>query len=202
MKYDSHERRCQLREEKNKLRSEFREKRAAIPEEVKKARDNKINEILSGLVSFRFSDTILIYYPLKDEIDMLPLVNKAFSMGKKVAFPKTGECGIMDFYIIHDLEKDFEPGPFGLTEPKADCEKFEIGKDYGKVLIIIPAFSFDKEGNRLGYGKGYYDRFLDKLEAKTIGICYYDFLSDSLPHGCHDKKVDFIVTEKGVKLIG
>ncbi|MBO4355460.1 MAG: 5-formyltetrahydrofolate cyclo-ligase [Clostridia bacterium] len=199
---DDWERRTKLREEKNKLREEYRSKRASLPEETKNCYDSKINCIISGLVSFRFADTIMFYHPMKEEIDILPLAQKALSMNKKVAFPKIVSCGIMDFYFINDMKEDFEPGTWGILEPKTSCEKFEIGQDYGKIMMIIPALSYDRTGNRLGYGKGYYDRYLEKVPVKSIGICYNDFFVQSLPRGCHDKKVDLVVTEKGVTCIG
>ena len=99
----------------------------------------------------------------------------------------------MDFYYIQSIE-DLAPGMFGVLEPEANPEHLYDERDGG--LCIVPAFSYDWQGYRLGYGKGYYDRFLSRFEGNIVGICYSDCVQRTLPHGRYDRPVELLVTEK------
>jgi 5-formyltetrahydrofolate cyclo-ligase len=87
-------------------------------------------------------------------------------------------------------------GSFGVDEP--DPAKHIMVGDTKDCVCIVPAFMFDKQGFRLGYGKGYYDRYLSRYKGSTIGICYSENLVDELFHGKYDRTVDMIITEKDI----
>jgi 5-formyltetrahydrofolate cyclo-ligase len=90
---------------------------------------------------------------------------------------------------------DLEDGAYGIKEPKGNCELFS-GRE--KSLCILPALAFDRAGYRLGYGGGYYDRFLFRFNLTTVGLVYEEFLFDELPKDEHDKKASILIKEGGV----
>jgi 5-formyltetrahydrofolate cyclo-ligase len=101
----------------------------------------------------------------------------------------------MDFYYINSMS-DLVEGHFGVREPNtATCTKVTDFKDS---VCIVPAISYDKLGYRLGYGKGYYDRFLKKFTIISVGMCYNELITDRLPIGEYDVPVDYIITQDGV----
>lgn len=189
-----------LREEKQELRRKYLAMRAAIPPEEKLKMDNRILNLFTSLISYRYADTILMYYPTKGEVDTRPLIRVAIEAGKKVALPVCYDDSRMDFYFIGS-EDDLEIGKYGIPTPKKGCSVFDRDVDRGNIILTVPALAFDKAGYRLGYGKGYYDRYINELEATTVGFVYGDFIADKLPRGRFDISVDLIVSEKGVRLI-
>lgn len=189
-----------IRDIKNRLRAELRSAREALTPEQKASLDQAIGKQFRALASFRFAEVILAYYPLADEIDILPLIEDALKLGKRVALPRCHEGNRMDFYYINSLD-DLEIGAFGIREPKLSCELYDLECEKPAVMLI-PALSYDKYGFRLGYGRGYYDRYVNRFGGVKAGLCYRAFLKDTpLPRGRFDMAVDYIVTEKGVKLV-
>lgn len=189
-----------IRDMKNKIRDSYRAKRLELTAEQKSALDSRICKQLRSLASFRFAEVILAYHPLDDEIDIRPLLRDAFQSGKKIAFPRCGEGGVMDFYYVSSLD-ELEPGKFGIMEPTHSCEKYERSCQT-PALMLIPALVYDNLGFRLGYGRGYYDRYVSSYRGIKAGLCYHSFLrATPLPCGRFDFAVDYIVTEKGVRLI-
>lgn len=141
------------------------------------------------------SSIILVYYSFKDEVNTLNIINRALRENKKVAIPKClDDRGTMEFYYINDLD-DVEEGLYGIMEPKMDCLKCY---NYSRSLCLVPGLGFDKNRHRIGYGKGYYDRFLEKYEGLSIGLCYEEQIKDSLPLEQHDRKLDYVLTDKNL----
>lgn len=185
-----------IRQEKSELRKQYRSLRDSIPEDEKNVLDEKIIRKITQLWSYREEEILLTYVSIGSEVDTKNLIQYALNDGKKVAVPRCGEeTRDMDFYIIKSLD-DLEIGSFGVLEPITDrCEKLE---DLSKGVCIVPALTFDKSGYRLGYGKGYYDKFLSNFSGRIIGVCYSFCVCDKLPHGRFDKKVSSIVTERNI----
>lgn len=100
----------------------------------------------------------------------------------------------MEAYII-TKEEDLEVGKFGIMEPKAGCE---VLMPEQIDLIILPCLSCDRKGNRLGYGGGYYDRYLERCNGVRVVICREKLMLDEIPSETFDQKGDFLVTEKGI----
>ncbi len=189
-----------IREVKNKLRDSYRAKRREMSEQQKASLDCRIVKQLTCLASFRFAEIILAYYPLEDEINIKPLFGQILDSGKRLAFPKCGDNGSMDFYFVSSLDELVE-GRFGIMEPAAAAERYDRTCQL-PVLMLIPALVYDRLGFRLGYGRGYYDRYTATYRGVKAGLCYSSFLRNTpLPHGRFDFAVDYIVTEKGVRLI-
>ena len=190
-----------LREEKNAMRKRFLQMRRELDPQKKEEMDGAIFKALTSLVTYRYAHTVLTYYPKISEVNTLPVIKACLEAGKRVALPRCNESDCtMKYHYIEELS-DLEQGVYNIPAPKEHCPVFS-GEDTGKsILAIVPALSFDKKGYRLGYGKGYYDRYMDTLRATKAGLVYTDFIADTLPIGRYDLAVDLLVTEKGVRII-
>ena len=163
--------------------------------ENKAEKDNAIAAALYLSEVYQRANAILCYASLDDEIATDAIINHALRDGKRVAVPYcTDKNGHMDFYWIDSLNQ-LVPGSFHVREPDiAQCERLT---DASGSIILVPALCFDRQGFRLGYGKGYYDRFLKDANAKSIAICFKEqILKNSLlPITDKDVKVQRIITE-------
>ena len=192
----------ELRTEKNKLRDEYLAKRNSIPDDIKQKTDDKICTLFTSLVTYRYSDVLLMYYPTKNEIDVLPIVKKALEAGKTVAFPCCDtEKRTMEFRCVTSLDQLDAKGAFDIPEPTKDCPLYDPKTNKAPAVCVVPAILYDNAGYRIGYGKGFYDRYLPHFSGTTVGLCYADFILPTLPRGRFDLSVDVIVTEKGVKAL-
>ncbi len=184
-----------LMTEKTELRRKYKQLRNAISESDREEYNKKIlvNFIESDV--FKQSEIILSYVSYNGEADTFGIIDKSLSAGKKVAIPYCHEKE-MYFYSINSLN-DLEVGKYGILtvnpEGRTPLNSFE------KALCIVPALSFDVNGNRLGYGGGYYDRFLADNNIISIGLCFGNCLCDRLPTEKHDIKVNYILNEKFLK---
>lgn len=194
----------QIKDAKDRLRAEYKEKRAQIPQNIRKVYDEKICNRIMSLVSYRFSDTVLLYAAINSEINLEYLANSALACGKKLAFPRCRENGKMTFHYVTSLD-DLKKGSYNIPEPDESMPTVELGQfnDKNRCLCIIPALVFDKAGHRIGYGKGYYDRVLSGgFKGTKLGVAYSDFILNTVPFGKFDMTVDLTVSEKGVILSG
>ncbi len=149
------------------------------------------NRVLA-LASWQEAGTLLLYYPLADEVDVRPLIKDAYKNGKKVLLPVVkGEELELHLY---EGESSLREGAFGIMEPTGPLFAPE---NYGEIeLAIIPGMAFDGAGHRLGRGKGYYDRLLPQLKtAELKGICFpFQFLDD-VPAEAHDIAVQEVIAD-------
>ncbi len=144
---------------------------------------------------FNEFDTFLIYVSVNNEVATTDIINYLLYNNKKVAVPYCiGKE--MNFYYINSLAELIN-GKFDI--PSVDINKSQKCNFYSDALCIVPGVSFDNYGNRLGYGGGYYDRFLSENKNCTLGLCYERCLSDLLPTDIYDIKMDFILTEKCIR---
>ena len=185
-----------IRPIKKQMRSSCKEARRSMDKTLKANLDKKIQNKLLNLFVVREADVVLTYVSTPIEVKTLDFITTLLEQGKKVAVPKClNDKGDMDFFIINSLD-DLEDGYFGVREPNPGTATKVTTTE--KTVCIVPAFLFDEKGYRLGYGKGYYDRFLSKFGGKTVGICYEENIRDSLMHGKYDRPVSLIVTEKRI----
>lgn len=136
--------------------------------------------------------TILFYAPLADELDVWPLLEKLLKTQKICALPAFDDG--TQFYSarrVTSLETDVFTGKFGIPEPHLDCEAVPL--DHFD-LVLVPGVAFDLSGNRLGRGKGFYDRILAGSSGIKCGIAYDFQLLESIPTEGHDAQVTFIFT--------
>ena len=185
------------RDLKNALRAEYKQIRAEMPEETHRARDEKICSVITSLASYRFAHTVLMYAPSGNEIDISAVALHAIAAGKRIAYPL---CNVNDHTMVFKLvshPSELKSGSYSIPEPAEECETLT---DISGTVCLIPGLVFDKEGFRVGYGKGYYDRFLSTYNESKLGIVYSDFILDRVPRGRYDRCVDILVTERGVKV--
>jgi len=183
-----------LKHEKERLRNECKNLRASFSEKQKKQYDKEIFKRLISLYQYRDSSLILTYVSKDIEVDTIKLIEKALSDGKQVAVPKCiAGTRNMDFYFITGFDC-LEKSTFGVLEPITDiCRRTE---SFENSVCIVPGMSFDIRGYRLGYGKGYYDRFLSGYNGTKVGLCYSNCVKWKLPNGKYDETVDILVTER------
>ena len=182
-----------INEKKAALRAELRALRAALSENERAKRDKGICDFLISLLDG--VSLLLLFYPKGAEIDLRPVFYEATARGIPCAFPRCADTkGEMDFYLVSDLD-ELENGKFGIREPREDAIPIT---DLANAMILVPAFSFDGSGHRIGYGGGYYDRYLNTHKIHSVGVAYEEFLRDSLPYDDLDAAVDTVVTEKEI----
>lgn len=189
-----------IKDLKKDLRIYYKNIRAKLKEEYKLNLDYIIYSKLFSLKEYKNSKIIMTYVSKETEIDTFNIIKKVLKDKKSVAVPKCiPEQKLMEFYIINSLD-DLKTGNFGILEPiKSKCK---ILNNYHDSICIVPGFSFDYEGYRLGYGKGYYDRFLNNFAGITVGICYSDCVTKKLPHSYFDKPVNLVITDEYIINIG
>lgn len=179
--------------EKKQLRATYKALRAKITGERKTAFDNAICERIISLSSFRFADTVLTYAPIGSEVGVDRIALRALELGKKVAYPVCDtDTREMTFKYIGSLD-ELISGAYSIPEPSMDAECYSSAQH---PICIVPALSFDTHGFRLGYGGGYYDKFLKKFSGVVLGVCYESLIADALPTGIYDAPVDIIITEE------
>ncbi len=178
--------------DKTVLRARFRAVRASLTEEAYQARCRAICARLGALTEFQQASLVLIYWPKLSarEIDLRPLLGRL--TGKQIALP------VVDGNIMHPVLFDsaaaLRPNRWGIAEPTGST-----GVPLSAIeAAIIPALGADRRGHRLGYGKGYFDRFLPRLHASFICPVFRECLVDALPAEPHDIPMHILVTEDAV----
>lgn len=183
-----------IRQVKNSLRVRIKQMRADMPPELKAEYDEIIADEFLHSTSYTRSNVILTYVSTAIEVDTLRIIKAALEDGKRVACPRCIDgTRLMDFYYINSID-DLKRGSFGVLEPDADESMLYKGAE--RPVCIVPGLAFDHWGYRLGYGKGYYDRFLASYKGWTVGLCYSACIEYKLPHGRFDRAVDRLITEK------
>ncbi|MBQ4067448.1 MAG: 5-formyltetrahydrofolate cyclo-ligase [Clostridia bacterium] len=182
--------------EKALLREHYKALRASVTQRKEKSRI--ICEACAGLLPFLQADTVLLYWAKGSEADTAELCEQALRMGKTVAYPRCSQGGKMTFRTVtHPSELSL--GSYGIKEPPESAPEWR--GEGGASICIVPALAYDLQGFRLGYGGGYYDRFLESFLGVTVGITYEECLAERLPREGHDKKTDYIITESRVNRI-
>ena len=174
--------------QKSALRKHLLEKRDATSAELRDIASEKIHENLRKISSYTNSQNIACYFPIGSEIDTHDIMLNILKQGKNLLLPRIVDDNIQ-FYIVSNLEK-LERGSFEIMEPKDSCDRAK------KIdCVLIPTVGVSKLGVRLGYGYGYYDRFLSLTNAVKISLTYSKQIVKSIPSDSHDIKIDWIVTE-------
>ena len=191
-----------IRKQKDDIRQFYMKKRKDLPESEKLRSDAAICKTALSLVSFRHAEVILMYAPTTYEIDIMPIAEAALSKGKAVAFPKCDtENHTMKYHFITSIA-DLKKQAYNIREPSSDMPVYDPLTDPRSAVCFVPGLVFDKAGYRLGYGKGYYDRYLPTFSGCKIGIIYTSFILPAVPKGRFDLTTDILLTEKGVKMPG
>lgn len=183
-----------IRPLKKQLRQKYRTIRQQMHPAEKEWYDRAIFSRLIDMPFYKRAESVLCFVSTEIEVDTEAILLKVLADGKKLAVPKClDRKGNMDFFQIHSLQ-ELSPGEFSLMEP--DPAKAPRFTAYQNSICVLPAFAFDREGYRLGFGMGYYDRFLHRFTGLKVGICYNSCIAPSLPHGRFDVPADYIITPK------
>ncbi len=185
-----------IRKYKQDLRLKCREERRNMPCEKKQELDRKIAENVRRLKEYKPAKTLLIYMSTPIEVDTVEIIKNAWADGKQVAVPRCIDgTRDMEFHYITDFDC-VSPGTFSVLEPSPDLP---VVTDFSGCLMIVPGMRFDMKGYRIGYGKGYYDRYMVRFTGISAGICYSDELKPFMYHGRYDRAVNIVVTDKRIK---
>ena len=168
--------------EKNEIRAQILARRDALsPEEIEE-KSRLIFEKLVNMEEYRDAENILVYASMGSEVRTDDIILDALANGKKVFCPKVTDKknGVMEFVRITALE-DLSEGYFGIREPQITAESELAGDELTGTLVIMPGVAFDKDGNRIGYGGGFYDRYLLKHGLnQTIALCFQAQITDEI----------------------
>ena len=183
---------------KSGIRALLLKKRNSIKLTEKKLKENAIRKRLFSLHDIKKAKNILFYVSFQSEVDTIHCIQRTFKLKKHVVLPLVeSKKRELRLYEIKNLS-DLRPGYMGIQEPlvKKNREKFLNDIE----LVIIPGAGFDMEGNRLGYGFGYYDKLLSKSQGHitTIALAFEEQVVPNLPKESHDVQIDKIITEKRV----
>ena len=190
-----------IKKVKDEIRREYAAKRDSLTAEVRAQRSAKICNTAMNLISFRHAEIVLLYAPIKSEIDVIPLAKAAWERGKAVAFPRCNkEDRTMKFHFVSSLD-EFEVGAYNIMEPKEDAPIYDPLTDTRVAICYVPGLTFDVYGYRLGYGGGYYDRFLADFHGISLAPTYHTLLCDCLPTDPYDRPVNLLITEKGEEML-
>lgn len=183
-----------MKSTKKELRAYFKSLRKSMTD--KEQKDLEILNRLKESALYSSSDTFYVYVSSNIEIDTRKLIKLLLNNGKTVAVPlcEPENC-TMEFYMIKSLS-ELSSGSYGIYEP--DSNKSQKADFDENTVCIVPGLSFDKNGFRLGFGKGYYDRFLSVFTGKSVGLCYDECMSEELICDKYDKKVSAVVTESKI----
>jgi 5-formyltetrahydrofolate cyclo-ligase len=198
-----------IRERKIELRKEMEIRRASIVAETRDEKQQLIHQKMVKLCSDKLLDqghitsnpqpTLMSYMPFRSEPDVAPLMEWCWEQGIRVLIPKVvADTKTMNLHIISRYE-DLESGAYGIREPRSDVP---IEHDLGTIsMIVVPGLAFDLDFGRLGYGGGFYDRFMQLFAARSlrrpfaVAAAFDKQLIPAVPSSWHDFRVDGIVTE-------
>ena len=168
------------------LRKKYKEKRDNIKNKVTK--DNLIYQKVINNNDILSSKTLLIYISINNEVDTIKIINY-FLNTKNIAVPKIIDNDMFFCYVTNLNE--LTSGKYNIPEPTNE----NIVTDFDNAICIVPGICYDKKNYRVGYGKGYYDRFLSKNKIKTIGLCYKECMIEKIDNDKYDYKIDEVITE-------
>lgn len=185
-----------IRKYKIELREKCRNFRKNLEIDTKSEMDYQISERVKKLYQYRAAKVIMVYVSTSIEIDTFKIIENALADGKQVAVPRCiPQTRQMEFHYITSVDQ-LTPGTFSVLEPPAH---YPIVTDFTGALMLVPGFLFDCFGYRLGYGKGYYDRYMSRYNGAAVGLCYSTELRPHMYHGRYDRAVDAVVSEKWIR---
>lgn len=174
--------------DKAALRRKIREKKKAMSPEEMESRSARLGELFVQTEAYRKAKTIYGYMPYNQEVRTVPILERAIRDGKKVAVPKV--YGDTMRFIYLDGLTQVEKSDMGIPEPVAD----EPVAEDKTALVLMPGLAFDKTGHRIGYGGGFYDKFLTaEPDHPTVALCYDFQMFDHLDTEEFDIPVDMVI---------
>ena len=178
---------------KQALRRRIAAARDALPAAEIEAGSRAIMERLFALKAFERAATAALFVAFRSEVRTEPIIARALAAGKQVCVPRVCPGRRLRFRRITDLERDLEPGRWGIREPRPTLPEVEPER---VEVIAVPGVAFDGRGHRVGYGGGYYDAALLEFEqASRVGLAFECQVVERVPDAEHDLAVDWVITE-------
>ncbi|MDL2206373.1 5-formyltetrahydrofolate cyclo-ligase [Eubacteriales bacterium OttesenSCG-928-N13] len=179
------------------LRREMRARRDAITAKDREILSMQLRERIFAMEEYQGACRLMCYAAIGSEPDLSQVIERALMDGKSLYLPRTEQHHVMRAVRFHEGER-LALGKMNVPEPQGDetIDPREID------LILVPGVAFDRAGNRMGYGAGYYDRFLVNGSGLKLGVCFEQQLLDALPTDENDIQMDALVTERAQYNIG
>ncbi len=178
---------------KKEIRKQVLAERDSLSQEQRTFKSREIEKRLLSLPEFKTSRTVLFFAAFKSEVETAPMIRQALISGKRVILPKVAGREL-SLFEIKDFDKDVSLGSWNIPEPRETMPAQVTDVD----LVVVPGAAFDEQGNRIGYGAGFYDKLLASFRGSTVAIAYEVQIVHSVPIDSHDVPVQKIVTEKRV----
>ncbi len=175
--------------EKSALRKYLLERRDSTSSDYRSIASKRILDDLKKNSMYRNARNIACYFSIDSEVNTEPIISDILDSGKKLSLPRITD-GDLDFREVQTLI-ELEAGEFGICEPNEDCKKSDTFD-----VIIVPVIGITETGIRLGYGKGFYDKFLENNSATTIALTYEKQIIKAIPSEKHDVKMQWIISEE------
>jgi 5-formyltetrahydrofolate cyclo-ligase len=187
--------------DKAEIRSSALRRRDALPPSTRQGYGEAILNRIMAMDQFRRSQTVMAYSSFGSEIDMLPLLLAVLECGKTLLLPKVNRAAdALEIYEVKNIENDLRAGVWGILEPVPEI--CACRAPFEQELILVPGVAFDRLGGRIGYGRGYYDKFLASCRGLnhlplTIAAAFEVQVVDVVPMEPHDVRIDMLITEAG-----
>lgn len=181
-----------LAAKKKELRLYIREKVKSLSTGQRDEFSRQACALLMEQKIWRTAKSILFYSPLRDELDLFPLLHQALTENKIVALPRfVSTEKVYAASQISNFKEDCAPGKFGIHEPSENCPMISLNQ---LDLVLVPGVAFDPTGHRLGRGQGYYDRLLARVSGIKCGVAFDEQLVPGIPAEPHDVRLNCILT--------
>jgi 5-formyltetrahydrofolate cyclo-ligase len=181
---------------KDRMRRIMLEKRNSLPPAAINTKSAAIQERFAHSDDFNYARILASYYPVGSEVRTQRIVSIALKSNKLVALPRTVRDHIKFYQILSNA--DLIPGKFGIREPSISSDSSDSCVSDNIDLLLVPGIVFDTNGYRIGYGYGYYDRFIarKKNSIVSVGLAYEFQVCENVPRSDNDQKINVLVTEK------
>ncbi|MBQ7713309.1 MAG: 5-formyltetrahydrofolate cyclo-ligase [Oscillospiraceae bacterium] len=186
-----------IAEAKRRLRAEIRERERALDETYRAESSAAVCRALAALPEFAAAQTVLAFHGTARELDTRAFLRETLARGKTLLLPRCESGRRLALCAVRDLDADLEASVFSILEPKRSCPA-AAPEDVG--FAVVPCVSFDRAGNRLGQGGGYYDRLLPRLKCATVCVCRERLLAPAVPVEATDARCTLYLTENTVIL--
>ncbi len=183
-----------LKSEKRALRRRIVALRDALDAETLATRSKAVREHLFALEAYQAARTVHLFVPFRSELDTRPILEDLWGRGVRAVLPRVVPDNQLDHCVVTSWD-ELEPGAWDIPEPVAACPLVDPAEVQ---LICVPGVAFDRKGGRLGYGGGFYDRFLESCPAPRVALAFGLQIVGEVPREAHDLLVHRIVTEQEV----
>ncbi|WP_202708432.1 5-formyltetrahydrofolate cyclo-ligase [Sporosalibacterium faouarense] len=185
--------------DKNSLRKDILDKRKGLSKDELELKSEKIKKLLLSSKFYQNPQSIMVYIDFRNEVKTEGIIKESLKVDKDIILPiSIVETRELLLSKLMDYDKELSPGSYGILEPKQEFIR-EVKHDVID-LVLVPGVAFDRRGYRIGYGGGYYDRFLSKLDKSVpkVALAFNVQMVDYAYEDDHDIPVDYIITENEI----